>query len=103
MDPLTCQIFSGKMKIIHVIEDEEIIEKTVDDFGIWKVKGRPPPRAKGAPIPQNTALILHLLALCFGKVALSLHLHLYRSIYFSTLNSELLRLFCFKKGYDLRC
>jgi hypothetical protein len=29
------------MKIIHVIEDEEIIEKTLDHFGIWKVKGRP--------------------------------------------------------------
>jgi hypothetical protein len=41
VDLLTCQIFSGKMKIIHVMEDEEIIEKTLDHFGIWKVKGRP--------------------------------------------------------------
>jgi hypothetical protein len=54
------------MKIIHVIEDEEIIEKTLDHFGIWKVKGRPLLRAKGTPKPQNTALILHLLALCLG-------------------------------------
>jgi len=54
------------MKIIGVIQDEEIIEKTLDHLGIWEVKGRPSPRAKGAPKPPNTALILHFLALCFG-------------------------------------
>jgi hypothetical protein len=63
---LTCQIFSGKMKIIHVIADEEIIEKTFDHFGIWKPKGRSLLRAKATPKPQKTVLILHLLALFFG-------------------------------------
>ena len=34
----------------HFIEDEEVIEKILNQLGLWDVKARPPPRAKGASI-----------------------------------------------------
>ena len=49
VDPLTCQKCSGKMKIISVIEDKEIIKKILKHLGLWKVKARPPPRANALP------------------------------------------------------
>jgi hypothetical protein len=32
------------MKVISVIEDEEVIKKILKHLGLWEVKPRPPPR-----------------------------------------------------------
>ena len=45
VDPLTCPKCSGKMKVISVIEDEEVIKKILKHIGLWDVKARPLPRA----------------------------------------------------------
>jgi len=45
VDPLTCPKCSGKMKIISVIEDEQVIEKVLKHLGLWDQKARPPPKA----------------------------------------------------------
>ena len=34
----------------HFIEDQEVNEKILKHYGIWDVKARPPPRAKGASV-----------------------------------------------------
>ena len=53
VDPLTCPRCSGGMKVISVIEDEEVIKKILKHLGLWDRKARPPPKATGAPkIPQ---------------------------------------------------
>ncbi|MBA7715845.1 MAG: hypothetical protein KAV87_38815 [Desulfobacteraceae bacterium] len=39
------------MKVISVIEDEEIIKKILKHLGLWEVKPRPPPKATE---PQKT-------------------------------------------------
>jgi hypothetical protein len=41
------------MKIISVIEDEEIIKKILKPFGLWKIKERPPPKTTGSPRPTE--------------------------------------------------
>jgi len=51
IDPLTCQKCSGEMKVICVIEDEEVIKKILKHLGLWNRKARPPPKATG---PQKT-------------------------------------------------
>lgn len=60
-DPLCCPRCFGKMKVISVIEDEEIIRKILKHLGLWdinppelwRVKARPPPRARLPPKIQN--------------------------------------------------
>ena len=47
VDPLTCPKCSGKMKVISVIEDEEVIKKILKHMGLWELKARPPPKATG--------------------------------------------------------
>jgi hypothetical protein len=32
------------MKVISVIEDQEVIKKILKHLGLWQVKPRPPPR-----------------------------------------------------------
>ena len=58
VDPLTCPKCSGPMKVISVIEDQDIIKKILKHLGLWevhppqerRVKPRPPPRmAKTQP------------------------------------------------------
>jgi hypothetical protein len=44
-DPLICPKCSGEMKVISVIEDEEVIKKILRHLGLWDVKTRPPPKA----------------------------------------------------------
>jgi hypothetical protein len=51
VDPLTCSNCSGTMKVISVIEDQEVIKKILKHLGLWQVKPRPPPRsAKSQPL-----------------------------------------------------
>jgi endonuclease III len=49
VDPLTCPKCSGTMKVISVIEEEEIIKKILKHLGLWDRKARPPPKATGPP------------------------------------------------------
>ena len=42
--PLTCPKCSGEMKVISVIEDEEVIKKILKHLGLWEIKSRPPPK-----------------------------------------------------------
>ena len=51
VDPLTCPKCSGKMKVISVIEDQDVIKKILKHLGLWEVQPRPPPRmAKTQPL-----------------------------------------------------
>ena len=43
-DPLCCPRCSAKMKVISVIENEQVIEKILYHLGLWEVKARPPPK-----------------------------------------------------------
>ena len=53
VDPLTCPKCSGKMKVISVIEDSEIVKKILKHLGLWDQKARPPPKANSPPMaPQ---------------------------------------------------
>ncbi|MDY6971469.1 MAG: hypothetical protein SV775_03970 [Thermodesulfobacteriota bacterium] len=53
VDPLTCSKCSGKMKVISVIEDENVIKKILKHLGLWDQKARPPPKSNSPPIaPQ---------------------------------------------------
>jgi hypothetical protein len=41
------------MKVISVIEDEDVIKKILKHLDLWNVKPRPPPKATGSPkLPQ---------------------------------------------------
>ena len=41
------------MKVISVIEDEEIIKKILKHLGLWDRKARQPPKAAGPPkVPE---------------------------------------------------
>ena len=50
VDPLTCRKCSGKMKVISVIENEEIIKKILKHLGLWDQKARPPPKVNSPPM-----------------------------------------------------
>jgi len=53
IDPLTYPKCSGKMKVISVIEDEEVIKKILKHLGLWVRKARQPPKATGPPkVPE---------------------------------------------------
>ena len=53
VDPLACPKCFGKMEIISMIEDEEVIKKGLKHLGLWDRKARPPPKATGPPkIPE---------------------------------------------------
>jgi hypothetical protein len=49
VDPLTCPKCRNQMKIISVIENEEVIKKILKHLGLWDVKTRPPPRKEKPP------------------------------------------------------
>jgi hypothetical protein len=37
------------MKVISVIEDQDVIKKVLKHLGLWEVKPRPPPKTIGPP------------------------------------------------------
>jgi hypothetical protein len=45
VDPLTCPKCFGTMKVIGIIEDEEVIKKILKHLNLWDIKTRPPPKA----------------------------------------------------------
>jgi len=42
------------MKVISVIEDEEVIKKILKHLALWEGKPRPPPKETGAPKPPES-------------------------------------------------
>ncbi len=51
VDPLTCPKCHRPMRVIAVIEDQDVIKKILNHLGLWEVKPRPPPRmAKAQPL-----------------------------------------------------
>ena len=51
VDPLICPKCSGKMEVISVIEEQDVIKKILKHLGLWEVKPRPPPRnTKSQPL-----------------------------------------------------
>ncbi len=56
VDPLTCPKCSGKMKIISVIEDSEIVKKILKHLDLWNVKARPPPRLEKSSLMSETII-----------------------------------------------
>jgi len=44
VDPLTYPKCSGKMKVISVIEDQEVTKKILKHLGLWQVNPLAPPR-----------------------------------------------------------
>ena len=38
------------MKVISIIEDEEVTKKILKHLGLWDLKVRPPPKAKGPSV-----------------------------------------------------
>jgi hypothetical protein len=49
VDPLICPKCSSEMKVISVIEDEEVIKKILKHLGLWDLKARSPTKATGPP------------------------------------------------------
>ena len=45
VDPLTCPKCSGEMKVISVIEDEDVVKKILKHLGLWDLKARSPTKA----------------------------------------------------------
>jgi hypothetical protein len=52
VDPLTCPKCSGEMKVISVIENEDVIKKILKHLGLCDREARPPP--KGALLPKTS-------------------------------------------------
>jgi hypothetical protein len=49
VNPLLCPKCSGSMRIIALIEDEQLVKKILKHLGLWDVKRKPTPRANGPP------------------------------------------------------
>jgi hypothetical protein len=54
VDPLTCPKCSGNMKVISVIEDQEVIKKILKHLGLWEVHPPEERRVKPRPPPTDT-------------------------------------------------
>ncbi|MCF8083145.1 MAG: hypothetical protein K9M96_08620 [Deltaproteobacteria bacterium] len=39
------------MKVIGVIENQDVIKKILKHLGLWEIKQRPPPKSTGPPKP----------------------------------------------------
>jgi hypothetical protein len=63
VDPLTCPKCSGAMKVISVIEDQEVIKKILKHLGLWQVKPRTTP-AWDALVHRNPP-VLNMLCQVF--------------------------------------
>jgi len=50
VDPLTCPKCQGQMRILSVIEDQEVIKPILKHLGLWLPTRKPQPRANAPPI-----------------------------------------------------
>ncbi len=46
VDPLTCPKCQGSMRVISIIEDQEVINKILGHLGLCQTNQRPPPKPK---------------------------------------------------------
>jgi len=46
LEQVTCPNCSSEMKVISVIEDEDVIKKILKHLDLWGAKARPPPKLK---------------------------------------------------------
>jgi hypothetical protein len=53
IDPLTCPKCRGVMRIISVIEDQEVIKAILKHLGLWLVNSRPAPKAHAPSTPNQ--------------------------------------------------
>jgi hypothetical protein len=54
VNPLVCPNCKNEMKIISVIEEEEVIKKILKHLGLWEKKARPPAKTRVAPTRIDT-------------------------------------------------
>ena len=47
---LTCPRCASQMRVISVIEDEEVIEEILKNLDLWETKARPPPKVTVPPL-----------------------------------------------------
>ena len=52
VDPLTCPKCASQMRVISVIEQDEIIKKILKHLGLWDQKAIPPPKLR--PVAERT-------------------------------------------------
>lgn len=50
VDPLVCPRCSSEMRLIAVIEDQDVIKKILKHLGLWEIKRKPRPVANAPPI-----------------------------------------------------
>ena len=50
VDPLICPNCRGVMRIISIIEDQEVINKILGHLGLWLTNQRPPPKPKAREV-----------------------------------------------------
>jgi hypothetical protein len=65
VDPLSCPKCSGKMKVISLIEEEEVIKKILNHLRLWEIKPRPELRL---PVAAPVAITISC-----GKIFLDPH------------------------------
>jgi hypothetical protein len=60
------------MKVISVIEDEDVIKKILKHLGLWDIKERPPPKDAGPPkVPEYSIDYSHRGVGPYGPEAVS--------------------------------
>jgi hypothetical protein len=54
VDPLNCPKCRGPMRVIAVIEDQEVTRKILNHLGLWKIESKPPPKIpKSKPVQTD--------------------------------------------------
>ena len=56
VDPLTCPKCASQMRVISIIEQDEIIKKILNHLGLWDQKARPPPKLMSAAETTETVI-----------------------------------------------
>ena len=104
VDPLTCPKCSAKMKVISVIEDEEVIKKILKHLGLWEVNPRPPPRsAKSPPLSTEPHIDYSDTQVCPSDNGLYHLAFIQNSRYVFGAEERIALPFCFKRCSDLSC
>ena len=55
VDPLTCPKCQGLMRIISIIEDQEVINKILGHLGLFPANQRPPPKPKALELQIDSS------------------------------------------------
>lgn len=104
VDPLTCPQCYGKMKVISVIEDQDVIKKILMHLGLWQVKPRPPPRnAKSQPLSTEPHIAYSDSLVPSSDDGLYHLAFTENSRYVFGVEKHIALPFCFKRSSDLSC